>query len=113
MAAPEPVVLISQYLVKADKLETFVRLMQSHYPTLRELGLATDRSPQFFVEDVEPGQPAMVVEIFEWSSAEAVGNAHTHPAVSRVWEQIAEVLATDTDRPARQHLQARPLALER
>jgi hypothetical protein len=96
----QPVTVICSYRVKQGSLEPFKALLEKHWPTLRELGLATEREPLFYVGDDE-GKGPHVVEIFEWSDEEAPGLAHASPEVMAVWEPMgALVEGRGENRPA-------------
>jgi hypothetical protein len=100
--------VISHYKIREGALEPFLDLVGKHYPVLRELELATDTPPQYFVDDQRPDKPALVVEIFEWASATAVERAHTHPAISTMWEQMSDMFALDQENH-REHFSVRRL----
>jgi len=100
--------VIVEYQVLDGQLPAFTELLTRHYPTLRELGLATETPPQYFVGAEQPGKPTPVVEIFEWSSPNAPMTAHTHPALSAIWERMAQMSAGD-GRP--RNVAVKPLAL--
>jgi len=67
-----PVTVICSYRVKEGCQDEFKALLAKHCPTLRELGLATEREPTFFVGD-DQGRGPHFVEIFEWRDEEAAG----------------------------------------
>jgi hypothetical protein len=90
---------VNRYAVKHDELDAFLELIDRHWATLRELELVTDKEPEVLVgPDRETGAP-VVVELFEWSDAEATGRAHTHPAVSGVWEAMGPLCEEHGGRP--------------
>jgi hypothetical protein len=60
-----------------------MNLVQKHLPALRNLGLATDR--QNYIAKSSDGR---IIEVFEWTSADAVTAAHRHPAISDIWEKM-------------------------
>src|SRR5215213_8710178 len=74
------------YKAKPGKEDELMKLVQKHLPALRELGLATDKSN--YIARSEDGR---IIEVFEWSSPEAVAAAHQHPAVSDIWEKMTLV----------------------
>ena len=55
-------------------------------PTLRRLGLITDRPP-VLVRSAN----GTYIEVFEWATAEAAGLAHQHPEVAQVWEAMGRI----------------------
>lgn len=72
---------------EADLLE----LVRGHVPTLRAEGMATERPPL-----VMRAADGCIVEIFEWTSAEAVEAAHHDPAVQAMWGRFGEVCDYET-----------------
>ena len=83
--------VISVYRPQAGLAEKLNEIVRRHVPTLREEGLITDRPTTALVAADET-----VVEIFEWSSHEAVEQAHTNPRVAEIWKDIAEVAEITT-----------------
>lgn len=61
-------------------------LCAEHVPALRSEGLVTSR-PAVLAEAAD----GTIVEVFEWASADAIGRAHSNPAVQRLWARFAEV----------------------
>lgn len=65
---------------KDEDLEAEVR---AHVPTLRRLGMATERHA--IAARAEDGT---IVEMFEWVSGQAVERAHAHPEVLAMWKRF-------------------------
>ncbi len=80
------VLAFSSYKPKEGQEEALMNLVEKHLPTLRELGLATDK--QNYIAKSGDGR---ILEIFEWASADAITAAHRHPAVSDIWEKMTLV----------------------
>ena len=100
--------VIVEYRVLEGHVADFTALLAKHWPTLCDLGLATSTPPQYFIGEEVAGKPVPIVEIFAWSSPAAPGVAHTHPAVSKIWERMAE-LSDGDGRP--RNLALRPLTV--
>jgi hypothetical protein len=83
--------VISVYRPKEGQSLQLNEIVRRHVPTLREEGLITDRPTTALLAADDT-----VVEIFEWSSLEAVEQAHTNPRVQEIWTQIAEVAEITT-----------------
>ena len=66
-------------------------LVRSHVPTLQRLGLATDRAPMLM-----RGATGTLVEAFEWVSAAAIEQAHSHPEVRSMWDRFAALCEFQT-----------------
>jgi len=97
-AKPEPTTVLCTYRVKPDREPEFLELRGEHWPVLRSLGLATEDQPVLYRGDDEQ-QGLFYVEIFSWSSPEAVEKAHTHPEVIAIWERLDLVCEVRDGRP--------------
>jgi len=82
----KPEIVIAMYKPKAGKIQELEPLVRKHFATLKEYGLATDKTP--FIGRSTDGT---ILEVFEWVSAEAARTAHDHPAVAKIWEAMAVV----------------------
>ena len=81
-----PQVVFALYRPRDGKDEEFRSVLGLHIPTLRRLGLITDRA-----EILVKSRNGTYIEIFEWSTPEAAGQAHQHPEVAKVWEAMGQV----------------------
>lgn len=79
-------VVIACYVPKVGKESELHDLSRTHVPRLRAEGLVTDREPIIAV-----AADGTVVEVFEWSSTEAIAAAHANPAVRAMWEEYERV----------------------
>jgi len=79
-------VVIACYKPKAGKEKALRALIVDHVPTLRRIGLVTERTP--ILMEAKDGT---LIEVFEWASPEAIEAAHAHPAVLRMWEEYGKV----------------------
>ena len=79
-------IVISCYKPKPGKEKALKALIVDHVPTLRRIGLVTERAP--ILMEAKDGT---LIEVFEWASPEAIQTAHGHPAVLRMWEEYAKV----------------------
>ena len=64
--------------------------VRRHVPTLQRLGLATMRAP--FVMQATGG---VLVEVFEWASAEAIARAHGDPEVHAMWARFGALCSIE------------------
>lgn len=106
MAQPETVICI--YRVRPGSEEAFQGLLRRHWPTLRDLGLATETPPRHFRGAEQSGEP-LFVEIFEWTTAEAAGTAHAHPEVMAIWEPMDGLTERRDGRPNMEFPHVRPV----
>lgn len=83
-----PISSIARYRVKANRVDEFLDVIDRHWVTLRELELVTDRDVEVYLGTERETQAPLVVEIFDWVDEDASARAHTHPAVSDVWEAM-------------------------
>lgn len=81
-----PEVVFAVYRPNQGKREELLKLVQKHVPTLRRLGLATDR-PEILVSAID----GTFIEVFEWKSNEAARMAHEHPEVAKIWEAMGAI----------------------
>jgi len=77
------VLAIATYKPKPGNEDAFMQLIEKHLPALRELGLATDK--ESYLAKAKDGA---IIEVFEWTSINAVRAAHQHPAISAIWEKM-------------------------
>ena len=84
--APGGRIVIACYKPKPGKEKALRALIVDHVPTLRRIGLVTDRLP--ILMEAKDGT---LIEVFEWASPEAIQAAHGHPAVLRMWEEYGKV----------------------
>ena len=77
--------VIVGFRAKAGQDAALLALVRDHVPTLRRLGLATDR-PVLAMQ----ASGGVVVEMFEWTQG-GIAIAHQHPAVLVMWERFAAV----------------------
>jgi hypothetical protein len=79
-------IVIACYKPKPGKEKALRALLVDHVPTLRRIGLVTERLP--ILMEAKDGT---LIEVFEWASPEAIQQAHGHPAVLRMWEEYGKV----------------------
>ena len=79
-------IVIACYVPKVGRESELYDLSRTHVERLRAEGLVTDREPIVAV-----AADGTVVEVFEWSSQEAIAAAHGNPAVVAMWEEYARV----------------------
>ena len=78
-------IVIVAYRPKPGKTEDLKALVRAHVPKLRALGLATERAA--LAMEAADGS---IVEVFEWSSPDAMEAAHANPEVQALWGEFAE-----------------------
>jgi hypothetical protein len=79
-------IVISCYRPKAGCQDALRALIREHVATLRTIGLVTERIP--ITMEARDGT---FVEVFEWASPQAIGAAHRHPVVLKMWEEYGKV----------------------
>jgi hypothetical protein len=72
--------VIACYRPKPGQDAALRAAVHDHVPTLRKLGFATAR-PSTLLRAAD----GTLLELFEWTSAEAVERAHTDPGVQAIW----------------------------
>ncbi|MBW3570347.1 MAG: hypothetical protein KY467_04510 [Gemmatimonadetes bacterium] len=83
--------VIVVYRPRPGREGELLELVRGHVPALRAEGLATARAPL-----VMRAADGALVEIFEWTSAEAVEGAHHNLNVQAMWGRFAEVCEYQT-----------------
>ena len=96
---------ICTYRVKADRREQFLPLLEKHWPTLRDHGLATETPALCFEARVaaKPGHDetgTTFVEVFSWTRSDGPELAHQTPAVMAIWEPMGALVEERDGRPA-------------
>ena len=82
----KPEVVFAMYKPHAGKDVELEKLIAQHVPTLKDLGLITDR-PTITLKT----KNSTYIEIFEWRDINAAEEAHEHPAVAKIWEKMSTV----------------------
>ena len=72
--------VIVAYRPRKGKEADLTALVREHVPILRSQGLATDR-PAVAMRAAD----GTIVEVFEWTSAQAIEQAHTNEVVKAMW----------------------------
>ena len=94
----KPVFAICSYRVARGSEGDFEKLLARHWPTLRELSLATETRPQHFRGHERDGKP-IFFEIFEWVDGDAHELAGQHPDVMAIWERMDKLCEARDGRP--------------
>lgn len=81
-----PEIVIAMYRPHEGKDAELRDLIREHLPTMRRLGLITER-PSILCRSAN----GTYLEIFEWTSIDAARQAHEHPEVARVWEAMGAI----------------------
>ena len=79
-------IVIAMYKPTEGKRQDMLDLVKDHVPALRKYELISDR-PSILME----AEDGTLLEIFEWSSAEAAEQAHEHPVIAKIWEAMGKV----------------------
>ncbi len=74
---------IACYQPKEGKAEELKVLVKEHIPILLEQHLVTDRKAIVMV-----AKNGTIIEVFEWVSDDAIGQAHNNPAVQALWARF-------------------------
>ena len=95
-----PRLVIAAYRPKPGQHGALLALVREHAPTLRRLGLATDR-PAIAMRAAD----GTMLEVFEWTSREAIDRAYHDPDVQVPWSKFGaacDYVALDSVAEARQ-----------
>lgn len=80
------VIVIACYRPLPGRAQELLELVRGHVPALRAQDLATVRAPI-----VMRAADGTLLEVFEWSSEEAIKRAHGLPVVQELWRRFADV----------------------
>ena len=75
--------VIVAYTPKPRKEQQLVAAVKKHLAVLRAEQLVTDK-PGLVMRAVD----GTIVEVFEWRSADAIGQAHANPSVQALWAEF-------------------------
>jgi len=107
---PSAETVVCLYRVRPGCEDQFAGLLARHWPTLRELGLATDARPRHYRGAEHDGRP-LFVEIFEWVDGKAADHAHQHPEVAAIWEPMDALTEAREGRPNMEFPHVRPIEI--
>jgi len=82
-----PVRMLCIYRVQQAREKEFRSLLEKHWPTLRDVGLVSEKPARWFRGKGKDGEPRFI-ELFEWKTGEASGAAHQSPEVMSIWEPM-------------------------
>jgi hypothetical protein len=82
--------MVCTYWPKKGGERRLLGLLEAHWPTLREAGLASAEPPQLYRGTDRKGR-ACFVEVFEWKDGRAAVRAHEHPEVMALWGPMEEL----------------------
>ena len=107
---PQPLTVIATYRVKKESEGAFRRLLEKHWPTLREHDLVSADPPLIFRGE-EEGGGLLFVEIFAWRNEAASDIAHELPEVLAIWEPMAQHCEERQGRPSMDFPHVEPIEL--
>lgn len=86
-----PIDMVVIYRAKRGQEDALLTLVQSHWPTLDKLGLATSRPAEVWRARDRDGNVAFV-EHFQWKDKQAPVTAHQTPEVMALWEPMGNLM---------------------
>jgi uncharacterized protein (DUF1684 family) len=81
-----PRIVIVVYRPLQGKTQQLMSVVRRHLDVLASQHLVTERAPI-----VMRAKDGCIVEVFEWTSAKAIEDAHTNPVVQGLWREFSEV----------------------
>jgi hypothetical protein len=100
----KPLTNMCVYKVKPGKEAEFEALLANHYPTLKELGLATDDRPVMYKGHDHRAKCVMYFELFTWKDETMPQRAHEVPGLMKIWEPMG-ALCSEMNFPAVEKLE--------
>ena len=104
-----PEIVICTYRVRSDRLEDFIEVLKTHWPTLRKMGLATATPARVYQGQDDEGP--VINEIFTWANGKAPELAHNSPEVMKIWEPLGAMCEARGGRPSMEFPHVVELAL--
>jgi hypothetical protein len=93
MSRPVPT-LVAYHPKSGKQAESeLLALVRQHWPTLRRLGLASERPAQLWRAHEKDSKQVYFLELFEWAEEGSSDVAHQTPEVMAMWEPMGKVLA--------------------
>jgi len=93
MSAHEiPVPTLVIYRAKAGKEAQLLELVKSHWPTLKNLGLAAPTPAKIWRAQGKRDGKVAFIEMFEWKDEVSSDVAHQTPEVMALWEPMGAVV---------------------
>jgi quinol monooxygenase YgiN len=80
----EELIVIAVYKPKPGQETALQELMREHLLVLKQQNLVTDRASIMM-----QAADGTIIEVFEWKSRQAIEQAHSNPAVLKMWEKYA------------------------
>ncbi len=80
------VIVVVAYRPKPGMFAELLEVVRTRVPTLRGLGMATER-PSVMMK----AEDGTIVEVSEWTSQEAIAEAHQNPVVLEMWGRFDKV----------------------
>jgi hypothetical protein len=78
--------VVAAFKPRPGMQDRLLSVVARHWGVLRAQGLVTDKPSH-----VMRATDGTLVEVFEWTSAEAIDRAHGNAAVQALWEEFAAV----------------------
>jgi quinol monooxygenase YgiN len=85
-AAVAGIVVIVAYRPKPEREADLLELVRARVPTLQKENLVTDREPV-----IMRAKDGTIIEVSEWTSREAIEEAHKNPRVLAMWDKFFAV----------------------
>lgn len=82
---------VACYKPRPGSEQALLELVRGHLPPLRAEGLVTDRA-----SIVMRAADGTIIEVFEWTSREAIEGAHKNPTVLDLWKRFEAVCWYET-----------------
>lgn len=83
-----PIVVMAVYRVAVSKQTEMLRVIREKREYFSRVGYMTSRIPTLVRS---PKNPEFMIDIFEWSSEDAIEKAHADPVVRRLWSRMEEL----------------------
>ncbi|MBK6504587.1 MAG: hypothetical protein IPG02_02710 [Ignavibacteria bacterium] len=81
-------IVIAAYRAKPEKINDLLQILRAKRKFMLEAGYYSPRAP---ITMSSMKDPELVIEVFEWTSLEAISIAHEDSKVLEIWSKMDEI----------------------
>lgn len=81
-------IVIAAYRAKPEKMNELLEVLKAKRKFMLEAGYYSPRAP---ITMASMKDPDLVIEVFEWTSLEAISSAHEDRRVLEIWGKMDEI----------------------
>jgi hypothetical protein len=81
-------IVIAAYRAKPEKMNDLLEILRTKRKFMLEAGYYSPRAP---ITMTSMKDPELIIEVFEWTSLEAISSAHEDSRVLEIWGNMDEI----------------------